>query len=261
MDSSSCRSITKASRIPCSGTDSGPPVLVLHELSGLTIPTLDLARRLADNGFNGVPTGFLWPTGTCHCDRHCGPVVLSRREFELLALDRSGPIADWVRALCRQVAPDDASAVGVIGMCLTGNLALATMVEPIVGAVVSSQPSLPPAFPPTRRRRANLGLSPEEIAQPQDGGTPLIALRFRRDLASPAARAGDRCTFGSNATVVEVPAQCSYASVDPPIRRFAHAVLTFDLVDHEGHPTRAALDAVLGFLRRNLMSAEDDDTT
>ena len=36
------------------------------------------------------------------------------------------------------------------------------------------------------------------------------------------------------------------------IKRGAHSVLTTDLVDAEGHPTRAALDRVLGFFRERL---------
>lgn len=36
------------------------------------------------------------------------------------------------------------------------------------------------------------------------------------------------------------------------IRRKAHSVLTVDLVDEPGHPTRDALDRVLAFLRRQL---------
>jgi hypothetical protein len=36
------------------------------------------------------------------------------------------------------------------------------------------------------------------------------------------------------------------------ISRTAHSVLTLDLVDEEGHPTRAALDRVLDFFREKL---------
>ena len=37
------------------------------------------------------------------------------------------------------------------------------------------------------------------------------------------------------------------------IPRLAHAVLTHDLVDQPGHPTRAALDQVLSFLAARLL--------
>jgi hypothetical protein len=40
------------------------------------------------------------------------------------------------------------------------------------------------------------------------------------------------------------------------IRKGAHSVLTEDLVDEPGHPTRAALDQVLAFFRERLTPAE-----
>ena len=39
------------------------------------------------------------------------------------------------------------------------------------------------------------------------------------------------------------------------IKKLAHSVVTEDLVDREGHPTRAALDRVLGFFGERLRPA------
>jgi hypothetical protein len=39
------------------------------------------------------------------------------------------------------------------------------------------------------------------------------------------------------------------------IPRIAHSVLTKDLVDAEGHPTRAALERVLSLFRERLLAA------
>jgi len=39
------------------------------------------------------------------------------------------------------------------------------------------------------------------------------------------------------------------------IRAAAHSVLSEDLVDEPGHPTRNALDQVLGLFERQLLSA------
>ena len=49
----------------------------------------------------------------------------------------------------------------------------------------------------------------------------------------------------------------SFAGVGNPhgIAASAHSVLTRDLVDEAGHPTRAALDRVLGFFRERLADA------
>jgi dienelactone hydrolase len=255
---------------PCNGIEhpvfrhgSGPAVVVLHELAGLSQPTNDLARRLADAGFTAYLPAFYGRPG------HHGVLAAGirlfclRREFKLLALDQSSPVADWVRALCAHAhGCSGGQGVGVVGMCLTGGLALAATIEPSVLAVVSGQPALPLTFPPTRRRRANLGMSPTELEAAAGTGTPVMTLRFRCDQISPRARAtaiGD--AFGANATLVEVPEDGGYRSADPPIRPLAHSVLTFDLADRPGHPTRLALDRVLAFLRGALLEAPDEPGT
>jgi dienelactone hydrolase len=138
---------------------SGPAVVLLHELSGVSLRTVDLGRRLGNAGFSAYLPVFYGKPGQSSTVGGAIRLFCLRREFTLLALDRSSPVADWVRALCREVhARDGGVGVGVVGMCMTGGLALAAMIEPKVRAAVSSQPALPVAFPPTRRRRANLGL-------------------------------------------------------------------------------------------------------
>ena len=51
--------------------------------------------------------------------------------------------------------------VGAVGMCFTGNFALAMMTEPSVVAPVLSQPSLP--LPLGQNRKKSIGVSPAEI--------------------------------------------------------------------------------------------------
>lgn len=234
---------------------SGPAVLVLHELAGLSQPTTDLGRRLADAGFTAYLPAFYGRPG--HHGMLAGAIQLFclRREFRLLALDQSSPVADWVRALCAYTHKcSGGPGVGVVGMCLTGGLALAATIEPTVRVAVSSQPALPPAFPPTKRRRANLGMSPTDLATATSMGTPVMTLRFRCDLLSPRARAkAIGSAFGPNTKIEEVPEKGGYRIVDPPIRPLAHSVLTFDLADRPGHPTRVARDRVLAFLSEALL--------
>lgn len=237
---------------------SGPAVIVLHELSGISLPTVDLGRRLADAGFTVYLPALYGRPGQLGMVGSAIRLFCLRRELTLLSLDRSSPIADWVRGLCREGhARSGGPGVGVVGMCLTGGLALAAVIEPKVKAAVSSQPALPPAFPPTRRRRANLGLSPEDLEAAASMGTPVLTLRFRHDAISPAARAKEICAaFAPNAEAMVVPAEGGYGSARPPIRRRAHSPLTFDLVDRDGHPTRIALDRVVAFLRSALLGGD-----
>jgi dienelactone hydrolase len=236
---------------------SGPAVILLHELSGLSMHTADLGRRLADAGFTAFLPAFYGRPGQTSVLGGAVRLFCLRREFTLLTLDRSSPVADWVRALsCEAHARTGGRGVGVIGMCFTGGLALAATIEPKVHAAISSQPALPLAFPPTPRRRANLGLSATDLEKAAASGTPVMALRFRWDQISPGGRAkAIGAAFGPKAEVREVPkrGQGGYRGACPPIRPLAHAVLTFDLVDRQGHPTRAALDCMIAFLTKALL--------
>jgi dienelactone hydrolase len=173
--------------------------------------------------------------------------VCVSREFAILA-DRTGPIATWLRALAATAYRDcGGPGVGAIGMCLTGGFALAMAVEPAVLAPVVSQPGLP--APLTARKRAAVGLDAADLAQVKArtrGGLCVWGLRFSADRGCPAERFQRlRRELGEGFEAIEVD-----SSPGNPygIPTRAHAVLTVDLVDTPGHPTRAALDRVLGFL-------------
>jgi dienelactone hydrolase len=171
-----------------------------------------------------------------------------------LASNRSSPITAWVRALARRVHEEcGGPGVGAIGMCLTGNFALAMMLDDCLLAPVLSQPSLP--FPLGAERRAGLHVSPEELAAARrraQAGTPILGLRFTHDPMCPPQRFETlRREFGERFEAIEID---SSPGNPHGIPRTAHSVVTKDLVDTEGHPTRAALDRVLGFFRERLAS-------
>jgi hypothetical protein len=81
------------------------------------------------------------------------------REFTTFALGRTGPIAGYLRRLA---AHAHAECVGAVGMCFTGNFALAMAVYDRMLAPVLSQPGLP--IPIGRRHRADVNLSAEDLA-------------------------------------------------------------------------------------------------
>src|SRR5690606_22373045 len=150
-------------------------------------------RRVADAGFTAVLPELFGTLG-----REPSPGYIARsmlracisREFSLLARHASSPITDWLRALCREVhASCGGPGVGALGMCLTGNFALALMVDPWVAAPVLSQPSLP--LPVSRSHRAALHLAPEDLAAVKAraaAGCPVLGLRFTRDPLCPGER-------------------------------------------------------------------------
>lgn len=136
-------------------------------------------------------------------------------------------------------------------MCFTGNFALGLMLEPAVLAPVLSQPSLP--FGLTGAQRAALHVSDAELAAAKARvavGERVLGLRFTHDIACPPARFRTlRAELGAGFEAIEIDSGPGNAH---GIRRWAHSVLTNDLVDREGHPTRAALERVLSFLHERL---------
>ena len=144
--------------------------------------------------------------------------------------------------------------VGAVGMCLTGGFALAMMVDDAVVAPVLSQPSLP--FPILGRHKRDLGIGAADLARVKErtaAGVDVLGLRFTCDVASPPERfARLREELGDAFVGVEID---SSTGNDHGIRKRAHSVLTRDLVDEPGHPTRDALDQVLDLFRKRLLTA------
>jgi dienelactone hydrolase len=233
---------------------TGPAVIVIHEIPGIHPGMLAFAQRLLAAGYTVyLPSLFGRPGEPFGA----GPLLRSvlrvcvSREFAILA-DRTSPIATWLRALAAKASSDcGGPGVGAVGMCLTGGFALAMAVEPAVLASVVSQPGLP--APLTAAKRAGVGLDAADLAQVKArtrGGLCVLGLRFSADRGCPAERFQRlRRELGEGFEAVEVD-----SSPGNPygIPTRAHAVLTVDLVDAPGHPTRAALDRVLGFLDQRL---------
>jgi dienelactone hydrolase len=233
------------------GGDAGPGVCLLHELTGLSENAVEFARRLIRNDLRVyLPMFFGRPAQSSLL----GPVRLFclRREFTLFASDQTSPVADWLRALCARVHLDSGGqGVGIVGMCFTGGVVLATTIQPQVRAVVSAQPALP--FPLLPAARRNLGLSPGDLDDARRSDTPILALRFKHDLISPKARMNALRETLPTTQTIEVPQAGNYDDYRPRIPCYAHSVLTGNLVDRPDHPTRKALDAVISFLRQHLL--------
>jgi dienelactone hydrolase len=233
---------------------AGPAVIVIHEIPGIHPGMVSFAQRLLQAGYTVyLPSLFGRPGQLASTGALVGSIlrVCVSREFAILA-DRTSPIATWLRALAATAHREcGGPGVGAIGMCLTGGFALAMAVEPAVLAPVVSQPGLP--APLTARKRAAVGLDPADLAQVKArtrGGLCVLGLRFSADRGCPAERFQTlRRELGEGFEAIEVD---SSAGNPHGIPSRAHAVLTLDLVDAPCHPTRAALDRVLGFLGQRL---------
>jgi len=235
---------------------AGSAVIVVHEMPGLHPGVTKFGQRLVDAGYRVyLPSLFGRPGapfGGREMRRTLRQVCVSR-EFVLLA-DRTPPVVTWLRALAAQAhAECGGPGVGAVGMCFTGGFALAMAVEPAVLAPVLSQPGLP--APLTARKRAALGLDPADLASVKaraNDGLCVMGLRFSADKGSPPERfATLRAELGENFEAIEID-----SSPGNPygIPQRAHSVLTEDLVDTQGHPTRAALDRVMAFFAERLQA-------
>ena len=108
---------------------AGPDVLLMHELPGMTPQFIGLARTLADAGFTVHLPLFLGEPGEKHTVLFLVRLCISR-EFCLFAKRGGSPIVDWFRAYGREILPPTAArGIGVIGLCLTGNFAIALLAE------------------------------------------------------------------------------------------------------------------------------------
>jgi len=235
---------------------NGPGVVIMHEVPGITPRVARFARIVRDHGFTvflpemfGVVdkpvSGGYAVSSMVHC--------CVSQEFHVLATGGSSPITDWLRKLCRQVHEElGGPGVGALGMCMTGNFALALMVDPSVQAPVLSQPSLPFPFGKTRSRGVHA--SAEELSvikrRVREEGVKVLGLRFTADPICTRARFETlRRELGEGFEGIEID-----SGPDNPwgIKRVAHSVLTEELVDDDGHPTKQALDRVLGFFEERL---------
>lgn len=241
----------------------GPPVLVMHEIPGITPEVARFARRVADAGFSvAMPVLFGTPGKDFSQAYALGQIARAcvSREFHVLARRGASPVTEWLRALCRQLseeggAGDLCAPVGAIGMCLTGNFALALMVDDHLMAPVLSQPSLP--FGVSASHRAALHVSEEQLVRIKARcaeGAKVLGMRFTADPLVPRARFETlRRELGDGFEAIEIDSGPGNAHGIP---RAAHSVVTADLVDEEGHPTRAALDRVIAFFSEQLRAGE-----
>jgi dienelactone hydrolase len=249
MEGYTCRSFTASlrngfeSRHDVYERGEGPPIVLVQELPGIGQETLRLADRLVAAGYRVVMPHLFGPLGRTSMVGNLARVFCMRREFSMLSRNESSPIVDWLRALCRDVRDRTGTAgVGVIGMCLTGNFALTLIGDESVLAAVASQPSLPGVGSGMHMSATEIEASRESL----DACGPMLALRFEGDrLCRPALFDAIDAAFN------EPDHQRVQLEVLPGR---AHAVLTLDFVDREGHPTLAALDKVLSYFADRLQA-------
>ncbi|WP_370417972.1 dienelactone hydrolase family protein [Streptomyces sp. QH1-20] len=237
---------------------SGPAVVVMPEMPGISPDVLRLARWVRDAGFTvHVPSLFgtdgAWPT--VEAGREVVRRACVSAEFRAFAGGGTSPVTTWLRGLARRAhAECGGPGVGAIGLCFTGNFALTMAMEPAVIAPVVNHPSLPLDDP------AGLEISDEDARTVRDRvireELKVLAYRFDNDRWCTGRRfAAYRALLGDAFDGRVLPGGSANTAPPPFFRDVVgtpHSVVTAHLVDEDGHPTRKARDEILAFLTERL---------
>jgi dienelactone hydrolase len=224
-------------RHPTYRKGTGPGVIVIHEIPGLTPAVIGFGEELVEAGYTVVMPHLFGEPGT-----RMSPLtvvgsirqVCVSREFTKLATRQTSPVAGWLRSLARDLHAElGGPGVGALGMCFTGGFALAMMVDDAVAAPVLAQPSTPFAITPARSR--DLNLSDADLAKVKEraaSGCDVLGLRFVGDRA--VGKRFERLTeeIGDAFLRVELPGK-------------GHSTVT-------EHRSQVAVDAVLEFFADKL---------
>jgi dienelactone hydrolase len=242
---------------------SGPAVIVMTEMPGISPHVARFARWVRDAGFTVYMPSLFGRDGALPSVEE-GLEVVQRAcvsaEFRAFANrkgpNQSSPVTRWLRALAALAHGEcGGPGVGAIGMCFTGNFALTMMLEPAMLAPVLSQPSLPFDDP------AGLEISPEELSAVRrrldDEDLSVLAYRFEGDRFCRAERfAAYAQALGPRFVARVLPDEAANTAGLPPffdkVVNSPHSVVTTHLIDEAGQPTLAARDEILAFFASRL---------
>ena len=228
---------------------TGPAVIVIAEIPGITPKVVEFADRVVDIGCTAVLPHLFGDPGAEPSGglmlRVFPPLCVSR-EFTTWAAGKTSPVASWLRAL----AADEhercgGPGVGAVGMCFTGGFALAMATDPRMLAPVLSQPSLPFGVTGKLKRSIDTSAADLEVVKQRCAaeGLQVLGLRFKSDRLVPDERfAFLRDELGDGFVAVELEDADA-----PPGTKSPHSVLT-------EHCVESAVDQVLDLFRTKLLS-------
>jgi dienelactone hydrolase len=231
--------------------EAGPPLILLHELPGLSPQTFALGEYFHQQGFRVVMPLLFGTAGKANM-LQAGLQICLQKELREICLGRDGLITQQIRELAQQELEryrrevPDAPGVAVVGMCFTGSMALALLLgdggTSPVAAPVMAQPSS--------------GYSARALQAVRRGEIrgPVLALRFEKDWICTARKlarleaAFAACPAGDRELIVHELEGGGHSTLvyqyDPQRRRR-------DLRSPDRRPIDAR-EAVTAFLRRQL---------
>lgn len=220
---------------------TGPLVIVVHEIPGITPKVAAFAEEVVASGFTVVMPDLVGepgrPVSGGYALSSLAKVCISK-EFTGMARNTTSPIIGWLRALGRSLHQEvGGKGIGAVGMCFTGGFALGMMLDDHMLAPVLSQPSTP--FPVGAKRAADLNLSPDDalvVKRRAEEGCQVLGLRF----------VGDRLVGTRFDSLRELLGDAFIAIELPSTKKTDHSVLT-EQRDEE------SVRRVLNFFREKLL--------
>jgi dienelactone hydrolase len=220
---------------------SGPLVVVVHEVPGITPKVAAFAEEVVSAGFTVVMPDLVGTPGKEMSNGYAmsslAKVCVSK-EFTAMAQNKTSPIIGWLRALGRSLHQEiGGKGIGAVGMCFSGGFALGMMLDDHMLAPVLSQPSLP--FPMGARRAADLNLSPDDalvVKRRADEGCQVLGLRYTGDRLVGTRFDSLRELLGDAFIAIELPSS----------KKTDHSVLT----EQRDEPS---VQRVLSFFREKLL--------
>jgi dienelactone hydrolase len=182
-------SASKKHQVYVTGAGTGPPVILMHEINGLTSETLGTARQLAAARYTVVMPLFFGEPGKRQGLFSAGSIC-GDDQFSCNRPEQTSPHVKWLRELasCVRKQWPDGKGVGAIGMCLTGAFPLAMLRAPEVVAPVLCQPTLP--FSPRNvlhffgwfTNQQALALDPADVTYARNNTSmPILGIRYKGD--------------------------------------------------------------------------------
>lgn len=246
---------------------SGPAVIVMTEMPGISPDVARFARWVRDAGFT-VYMPSLFGRDGAYPGVDEGVAIFRKAcvsaEFRALEANKPSPAIQWLRGLARLAHSESGGpGVGAIGMCFTGNFALSMVLEAPTLAPVVCQPSLPLDEP------AGIGISADELARIrarlETDNLTVRGYRFEGDRFCTAQRfAAYSQALGPRFVARVLPD--SAANPEPPpffkhVVASPHSVVTAHLIDEAGQPTVEARDEIIAFfkVRLTVQAATDSE--
>lgn len=232
-----------------------PPVLLLHELPGLSAACLQLADRIAAQGYTVYVPLLIGQLGDYRPTWHSIQAVFSS-QWTTCCTDKTSPVVGWLRELTREIGRrHPGQKAGAIGMCLTGTFPLALLSESNIAAVVISQPALP--FSPWGLRAPGLAAEDLQMAaeRVKREKIPVLAWRFVSDPIGPGEKfftlaAAFRDTTNHTWFVDRTITAGEMTAWGIPEK--SHPVLTGAYDHTPGHPTRQRFDELTNYFNARL---------